>query len=673
MATDDTIRKVQELRRLVAHHDRLYYLSATPEISDREYDDLHKSLVTLETTFPELVTPDSPTQRVGGEPIASFSQVRHTVSMLSLDNTYSTDDLHAYDERTRKLLPDTEFTYVVEPKIDGVAVSVRYESGRFVRAVTRGDGSTGDDISENVRTIRSLPLTLLPAAGIGVPDVLEVRGEIFMSRNGFTALNEQRRESGLVEFANPRNACAGSLKTLDSREVAKRRLGIILYGAAEYSPDGPMLQTTLMAAFSSMGLPTPPVQWECSSMSDVTRRIDELLTLKSDFPFEIDGAVIKINQRSLHAQVGTTGKSVKWAIAYKYEPERALTRLREITIQVGRTGVLTPVAELEPVQLSGTEVRRATLHNFDEMRRKDIRVGDWVVVEKAGEIIPAIIQVDTSRRSGGEQPFEIPLQCPSCAGAITKMEGEVAFRCQSLQCPAQLKHWIRHFASRTAMNVDGLGESLIEKMVDAGLLRSPADLYDLSVETLVTLERMGELSAKNLIKAIEDSKSAGLARLLVSLGIRHVGVGVAATLEAHFDSIQTIQSATKEALQNIPDIGPTVAASIVDYFANPAILTLIDRLKRSGVLMSRLQGVEGPSTGPLTGKVFLFTGELQRMTRGQAESAVRSRGAKTAAAISLKVNVVVAGDAAGSKLKKARDLGLLVLDENRFLQLLDES
>lgn len=671
MVTDDIANQVRELRRVVEHHNRLYYLASTPEISDREYDALYKSLVDLEQRYPELVTPDSPTQRVGDAPLAAFQQVRHAVPMLSLDNTYTVEDLRAYDERVRKQTPNEIVTYVVEPKIDGVAVSLRYEAGRLVRGATRGDGSVGDDITANIRTILGLPLTLTSTPSCSVPEFLEVRGEVFMSKSGFAALNELRRDEGQAEFANPRNACAGSLKTLDSREVAKRRLGILLYGASEYRPNEPMLQSTLVESFSSLGLPTPPVQWICQSMDEVLVKIEELRGMKTAFPFDIDGAVVKVNERRLHSLMGSTGKSVKWAIAFKYEPERATTRLNEITVQVGRTGVLTPVAELEPVHLSGTEVRRATLHNLEEIRRKDIRVGDWVVVEKAGEIIPAIVQVDASRRTGRETQFDFPSQCPSCGEPVTKKDGEVAYRCESLQCPAQLKHWLRHFASRTAMDIDGLGESLIEQLVDGGLVRSPADLYELTLETLTGLERMGDVSASNLLKALDASKAAGLARLLAALGIRHVGVGVASVLEAHFDSLEMIQAAQESDLRNIPDVGPVVAKSIHTFFSNPAIRATLARLKSAGIQTHRSIPEEGKNSGALSGKVFLFTGELTGMTRGQAEAAVRSRGAKTAATISKKVNVVVAGDAAGSKLKKAQELGITILDEAAFATLLN--
>lgn len=666
-----TVHPEQEAARLraaIERHNRLYYIAASPEISDREYDALHHQLQNLEAKYPEIVTPDSPTQRVGGAPLEGFTTVRHGIPMLSLDNTYSHDDLVEYDTRLHKLLPDVAFQYVVEPKIDGVAVSLLYENGLFIRGATRGDGATGDDITQNLRTILGIPLKLL---GQTVPQRLEVRGEVFMPRAAFVALNEQRREAGEAEFANPRNACAGSLKMLDSQEVARRRLGIILYAAAEWVPDEPNTQVGLLERLEVLQFPTPPIHWCCADMAAVLQRINELASMKAAFPFDIDGAVVKVNERSLYGRLGATGKSVRWAIAYKYEPEQAVTRLREITVQVGRTGVLTPVAELEPVQLSGTEVKRATLHNMDEIRRKDIRVGDWVVVEKAGEIIPAVVRVEISRRNGSERAFNMPASCPSCGQPVGQRDGQIAFRCENLQCAAQVKNWIRHFAARPAMDIDGLGEQLVNQLVDTGLLRGPGDIFVLTREQLLTLERMGDLSAANLITAIGKCKQAGLARVLLALGIPHVGQGVAGTLEAHFASMQDLLAAGQDQLKAIPDVGPVVAASIVRFLAMPDIVALVARLAKAGVDMTR-RGT-GITLGPLTGKAFVLTGELASMTRSEAEAAIRGLGGQTRSSVSKNTHYLVAGEAAGSKLKKAQELGVPVLDEEAFRSLLADA
>ncbi|MBI9021113.1 MAG: NAD-dependent DNA ligase LigA, partial [Verrucomicrobia bacterium] len=545
-----------EIAKLCAEIDlnnALYYEKAHPSISDREYDALLRRLEDLEKQFPELVKPDSPAHRVGGSPQKEFKHVRHTVPMISLANTYNKEELVEFDGRVKKLLGEKEYTYVLEPKIDGVAISLRYEYGKLVRAVTRGDGTTGDDVTANIRTIRSIPLILSGSP----PEILEVRGEVYMTRDGFAKLNEERQEAGLEPFANPRNACAGSLKQLDPRVVAARPLDALFYGlgesSANYSSHEEMLQS-----LTQYGLRITPRLWVCEGISEILDQLDVLESLKRSFPFEMDGGVIKINQRDLYETLGSTAKSPRWAVAYKYEPEQAETLLKEITLQIGRTGVLTPVAELQPVQLAGTVVKRATLHNEDEIRRKDIRVGDRVIVEKAGEIIPAVVRVVTEKRTGQEKPFDMQAACHALGITPVKIEGEVAWRIDDLHHPAMLKRWLTHFASRNGMDIDGLGESIVEGLVDAGLVKNPADLYDLKKSQLLGLEGFKEKKAANLLAGIEASKTRPFDRILFALGIRHVGSGSARVLAQNFPNIGKIMAADVQTLEQIRDIGPIV-------------------------------------------------------------------------------------------------------------------
>jgi len=655
-------KETEKLRTEIERHNRLYYVEAAPEISDREYDALLKRLEVLEKQFSELVTPDSPTQRVGGEPLKGFQNVRHTVPMISLANTYSKDELVEFDGRVRKLLSDTEYTYVLEPKIDGVAISLRYEDGLLVRAVTRGDGTTGDDVTANIKTIRSIPLRLSKDA----PDVLEVRGEVYMTRNGFAKLNDERQEAGLDAFANPRNACAGSLKQLDPRIVAKRPLDAVFYGLGECSTNFETHEQ-MLSSFTQYGIRITPQYWSCAEISEILAKLDALEEMKSSFPFEMDGGVIKVNQRDLYETLGSTAKSPRWAVAYKYEPEQAETLLKEITIQIGRTGVLTPVAELEPVQLSGTVVKRATLHNEDEIKRKDIRIGDRVIVEKAGEIIPAVVRVVTEKRTGKETPFDMQAVCKALDIAPVKREGEVAWRIADLHHPAMLKRWLTYFASRGAMDIAGLGESVVEQLVDELDLKSPADLYDMTKEQLLGLERFAEKSAQNLIHAIEASKQQPLARVLFALGIPHVGAGAARILADHFGSLDALLEADLETLQDIRDIGPIVGQSILDFFASDETRRLIERLRAAGVNFAQSAGGQ---TDELAGLTFVLTGTMESMTREEAGEVIQQRGGTVSSSVSKNTDYVVAGEKAGSKRKKAEELDVKILDESAFLELL---
>ncbi len=658
-------KETEKLRTEIERHNRLYYVEAAPEISDRDYDALLKRLETLEKQFPELAAPDSPTRRVGGEPLKGFENVRHTVPMISLANTYNKEELVEFDGRVRKLLGGTPYSYVLEPKIDGVAISLRYKNGLLVRAVTRGDGTTGDDVTANIRTIKSIPLRLTN----NPPEVLEVRGEVYMTRKGFAALNEERQEAGLEPFANPRNACAGSLKQLDPREVARRPLDALFYGLGECSVDFQTHQEMLQS-LTHYGLRITPRHWLCAEITDVLEKLDVLQNMRHEFPFEMDGGVIKVNQRDLYETLGSTAKSPRWAVAYKYEPEQAETTLKEITIQIGRTGVLTPVAELEPVQLAGTVVKRATLHNEDEIKRKDIRVGDRVIVEKAGEIIPAVVRVVTEKRTGNETPFDMQAACKALGINPVKNEGEVAWRIDDLHHPAMLKRWLTYFASRNGMDIEGLGESIVEQIVDTGLVKSPADLYDLKKSQFLGLEGFKDKKAQNLIDGIEASKSRPFDRILFALGIRHVGSGSARVLAQSFPDIEKLMTAEIQTLEEIRDIGPVVGKSICDFFQASENRKLIERLQAAGVNFA--QTVQAASD-EFAGLTFVLTGTMESLSREEAGELIRARGGSVSSSVSKNTSYVVAGEKAGSKLTKAEELGVKVLDETAFLKLLGSS
>lgn len=655
-------KEIEKLCYEIDLNNRLYYVDAAPEISDREYDNMVRRLEDLEKQFPELVRPDSPTQRVGGAPLKEFQSVRHTVPMISLANTYNKEELVEFDGRVKKLLGGTPYSYVLEPKIDGVAISLHYENGLLVRAVTRGDGTTGDDVTANIRTIKSIPLRLTN----NPPEVLEVRGEVYMTRKGFAVLNEERQDAGLEPFANPRNACAGSLKQLDPRIVAARPLDALFYGLGECSAAFETHEK-MLAALANYGLRIAPQFWVCGEIAEVLEKLDVLAGMKHSFPFEMDGGVIKVNQRGLYETLGSTAKSPRWAVAYKYEPEQAETLLKEITIQIGRTGVLTPVAELEPVQLAGTVVKRATLHNEDEIKRKDIRTGDRVIVEKAGEIIPAVVRVVTEKRTGKEKPFDMQAACKALGITPVKIEGEVAWRIDDLHHPAMLKRWLTYFASRNGMDIEGLGESIVDQIVDAGLVKSPADLYDLKKSQLLGLEGFKEKKAQNLIDGIEASKSRPFDRILFALGIRHVGSGSARVLAQSFPDIEKLMAAPVETLEEIRDIGPVVGKSICDFFQTPANRKLVERLQAAGVNFEQTSKAASDEFASLT---FVLTGTMESLSREEAGEQIRARGGSVSSSVSKNTSYVVAGEKAGSKLTKAEELGVKVLDEAAFLKLL---
>jgi DNA ligase (NAD+) len=644
---------VKEIRRL----DRAYYEEAAPLASDQDYDALYRELLELEAAHPELRTADSPSQRVGGAPLPHFTAVAHAVPMQSLDNTYSAAELEAFVDRIQRALEGEKLSFVIEPKIDGVAVSVRYEHGRLAQGLTRGDGQRGDDITANLRTIRDLPLEIRNDAA-----VLEVRGEVYYPRAAFDQLNRQRTAAGEATFANPRNAAAGTLKQLDSRLVAKRPLSIVLYGPGELKGVACATQEEWLKLIAKAGLPVPEKTRSCATKAELLAAVEELDTERRRFAYATDGAVVKLNAWRLRNALGTTSKAPRWAIAYKYSAEKAVTTLEGVTFQVGRTGVITPVAELKPVLLAGTTVARATLHNFEEIKRKDIRIGDRVNVEKAGEVIPAVLGAVTEARTGKERAIAPPHTCPACE---TELGWDGIFlRCPNPSCPAQTQRRLQHFAQRGAMDIDGLGESLVEQLVAADLVKDPADLYRLTLEQLSGLERMAEKSAQNVLAGIEASKRGDLWRLIFGLGILHVGAGSARTLANHFGSLEKLAEATEEELQAIHDIGEVVARSIVTWFASGENRELLRRLREAGV-RREAQRVKASGGTRLAGKTFVLTGTLS-VPREEVAERIRAAGGKVSGSVSKKTDYVVAGENAGSKLADAERLGVTVLTEAEF-------
>lgn len=662
--------RVAELRKTIAHHDRLYYEQAKPEITDREYDALYRELVDLERADPELVTADSPTQKVGGRPQGAFSQVRHLVPMQSLDNTYSAGEIGEFVERLQRLLPGEEIPFTIEPKVDGVAIALLYEKGRLVRAATRGDGTTGDEVTRNIRTIGVIPVQLHGK----VPDVLEVRGEVYLPKETFARINAERDEQGLSTFANPRNAAAGTLKQLDPNIVAERKLSAVFYGYGAVEPGTalPKRMEEFFGQLKAWGLPVNPRHWLARDAAEVTAAITELGAIRRDFPFETDGAVIKVDQIAQHARLGSTSKAPRWAIAYKYEPEQARTRLLDITIQVGRSGVLTPVAELEPVFVAGSTVARATLHNEEEIARKDLRIGDRVLVEKAGDVIPAVVGVLTAERDGSERPFRMPDHCPVCKAPVSRAEGEVAVRCANPGCGAQVRRRIEYFASRSSMDIEGLGEAMVTQLVDAGLVRDVADLYALRAEQLLPLERMGEKSVSNLLAAIAASREQPLWRLLAALGIPHVGVTVARTLASSFGTIDRLAAASVEELCAVEEIGEIMASAIHGWIRDPEVVKLLGKLRDAGLNFGERDPKESApaADGPLKGTTWVLTGTLS-ISREEAAEMIRAKGGKVSGSVSAKTTYLLAGEEAGSKLDKAQKLGVKVLNEEEFRKLAD--
>jgi len=669
---------VEEIRR----HDHAYHILAQPTISDQEYDRLYHQLIDLETKFPDLITPDSPTQRVGGQPLKEFKPIRHLKPMTSLDNTYSQEDLREFVNRVQRLLPKETLEWIVEPKIDGVAMNLRYEQGLFTSGATRGDGTTGDDITANLKTIRSIPMRLQRRPGFkgDIPEVMEVRGEVYLTKSGFQKLNAERKTAGEETFANPRNAAAGSLKQLDPRIVAKRPLDIILYGVGQVEGvEQPFhTQAEMLAWLKALGFKTPERTWHCRSADELIAAVQELDELRRKFAYETDGAVVKLNSFAQREKAGFTSKAPRWAIAYKYAAEQAETRLKGVTVQVGRTGALTPVAELEPVFLAGSTISRATLHNEDYIRQKDIRIGDTVTIEKAGEVIPAVVDVVLTRRTGKEIPFRFPQTCPECGSKVSRSAGlsegdeGVVWRCINPDCPAQIRGRIEHWCSRAAMDVEGGGEVLVRQLVGSGLVRDVADLYRLKLDEVANLERMAEKSARNFLDGVQWSRTREMWGGLYGLGILHVGAGVAKALGRCFATVDDVFAASVEHLTHCEDVGEVIANSIVEWHGDPRHGKLLERLRQAGVNFKSELYQPQAKAGPLTGKTFVITGTLPHLKREEAAVRIEAAGGKVSSSVSKKTDYVVAGEEAGSKLDKAQKLRVRIIDEAELVKLIGE-
>jgi DNA ligase (NAD+) len=661
--TADPARRIEKLRDEIRYHDRKYYVEAAPEISDLDYDRLLAELKRLESAYPDLVTPDSPTQRIGDRPIESLRSVEHRVPMLSIENTYSTAELRQYGERVRKLLGGESAQWVVELKIDGVAVSIVYVDGLLERSVTRGDGRVGDDITHNIRTIAGVPLKL---TGHRVPKVLEIRGEVYMANSDLVRLNEEQSRRGEPTFANPRNATAGAIRMLDPRICASRRLRLFCHGIGYC--EGLQAQTHMefLREITRYGLPPTPLAECFPDFEAAMRHCDSLIERLHEFDFEVDGLVLKINDFGQRETLGATSKSPRWVVAYKFEKYEAPTRLTAIRVYVGKTGAVTPVAELEPVQLAGTTVSRASLHNADEIERKDVRPGDVVIVEKAGKIIPHIVRVEKHERTGPLRKFRFPERCPDCDTPLVRDEGQVVIRCPNRICPAQIKQRMEHFASRAAMDIEGLGEKLVEQLVDAGLVRSYGDLYRLKLDDLIALERMGRKSSESLLVEIQSSKGRGLERLLNGLAIRHVGSRVAGLLAEQYDSLDEIAAASVDELSGISEIGPVIARSVHQYLHSASGRRTIEELRSAGVSLKSASDRRRRHSALLAGKTLVVTGTLARYTRDEAHRLIETHGGRHASSVSKKTDYVIAGENPGSKLDKAKELKITVLSEEQF-------
>lgn len=657
-----------DLRRQINYHNYRYYILNEPEVEDNVYDRLMRRLIAIEEFYPELVTADSPTQRVGIAPQVGFNRVTHLTPMKSLGNAFSADELRAFDSRVKNGLGVKDVEYVVEHKIDGLAINIVYENGILVRGATRGDGIEGEDVTANIRTIKSVPLALM-SEGQGIPEILEVRGEVYMPRQAFERLNAERREKNEPLLANPRNAAAGSLRQLDPRETAKRTLDVFLYGIGVSGSFKPKTHVEMLAYLRRIGLKVNPYYKVFSTIDEVIDYCVSWKDKRSELPYDIDGLVIKVNNMAYQQVLGATAKDPRWAIAFKFPAEQATTVVEDIFIGVGRTGILTPTAILRPVQLAGSVVSRATLHNEDYIQEKDIRIGDTVIIHKAGEVIPEVVSVVKEKRTGREQPFIMPKTCPECGSPATRKPGEAAHKCTNPSCPALLREGLIHFVSRDAMNIEGLGPAMITSLLNAGLVNDIADFYKLKTEELADLERMGKKSAQNLIDAIEKSKDAGLARVLFGLGIRYVGIKAAGIIARHFGTIDAVAKADMSELMQLNEIGKKIAESVVAYFGNPDNIEIIERLKSAGVRMTeKNHAAEGEQI--FAGLNFVLTGTLASMTRAEATALIEARGGKVSGSVSKKTSYVIAGAEAGSKLEKAHALGVAVLTEEEFKEML---
>jgi DNA ligase (NAD+) len=659
MKKKEAEKEIENLRKQIRHHDRKYYVEDNPEISDYEYDQLVKKLEELEGQYPNLITPDSPTQRVSGEPANEFPNVEHKIQMLSLDNTYNFDELREFHKRVRKKIPECK--YVVEPKIDGLGVALLYENGGLIRGATRGDGRIGEDVTLNLKTIRSIPLIINDERLKNI----EVRGEVFMSLSGFKKMNLDREKNGEPVFANPRNASAGSIRQLDPKIPASRPLDIFIYSLSFIEGIGFYTHWESQKALKEAGFKINPLSKLCSSLDAVIEYCTELEIMRDELDYEIDGAVIKVNELEHQRTLGATTKHPRWAIAYKFKARQATTKLLDIRVQVGRTGALTPVAVLEPVEVGGVTISRATLHNEDEIKRKDLKIGDVVLVERSGDVIPQVVKAISEKRTGSEKPFSMPKECPICGGEVKRPEGEARWRCLNLQCPAQLKRRIGHFAAKGAMDIEHLGPETIDKLLDAKLIAGLEDLYSLKKEDLLKLEGFEEKSAVNLISSIEESKTKELSRLIFGLGIRHVGQYAAQLLASRYSTLDNLSKAMGYQLEGIKGIGKESAESILEFFADEDNQRLIQAMKDRGINPR----VKKP--GPLEKKQFVFTGSMKNITRGEAKELVENLGGIVSGSVSKNTDYVVVGEKPGSKFEKAKKLGVKIVDEEEFKKIVE--
>ena len=679
MTREEAITELEKLRKEIEYHNYLYYVKDAPIISDAEYDRLFRRLLEIEAQFPDLVTPDSPSQRVGAPPAEEFKQVKHKVPMLSLQNAMDEGEIREFDARLKRFLGrSVVFDYVVEPKFDGLSAELIYENGVLVAGATRGDGFVGEDVTANLKTVRSIPLRLREgrneATGevVAVPPLIEVRGEVIMPIEKFEALNKEREAKGEPPFANPRNAAAGSVRQLDPAITASRPLDFYAYSIGVVEGLEIRSQWQLLGTLMALGFKVSSLVKKVHGIEEAVAEYRKMMALRDTLPFEIDGMVLKVDDFALQRELGEVSRSPRWALACKFPPRREVTKVEKVIVQVGRTGILTPVAVLTPVKVGGVTVKRATLHNEDEVARKDVREGDYVLVQRAGDVIPEVVEVLKDRRKGDEKPFVMPDKCPVCGGVVVREEGEVARRCIQANCPAQLKERIIHFASKRAMDIEHLGEKMADQLVDRGLVRDVADIYSLTFEQVVGLERMAKKSAENLLNAIERSKSRPLSRVIFALGIRHVGEALARSLATHFGSMDALMNASEEELLKVEDIGPIVAKSISDFFRQEANRRVVERLKEAGVSMTEKKE-ERSVAEEFAGKTFVFTGALRAMTRDKAQEIVVSFGGKAGSSVSRKTDYVVAGEEAGSKLAKARELGVKVISEDEFLAMIERA
>jgi DNA ligase (NAD+) len=667
MTEEEAKKRIEELRKLIEYHNYRYYVLDSPEISDAEYDALMRELIELEEKFPQFVTPDSPTQRVGAPPLEVFPTFRHRVPMLSLQNAFTEEDLIAFDKRIKRFLgmdEDEKIEYCAELKMDGLAVSLTYENGVLTNGATRGDGFEGEDVTPNLKTIRAIPLRInIP----NPPAIIEVRGEVIMNKRDFEELNRQRAEAGEPLFANPRNAAAGSVRQLDSSITAQRKLDIFIYGVGFCEGYEFKTQYEVLSILKEWGFKVNPHFRLCNGIEEAIEYCKEWTEKQRSLPYETDGTVIKVNSLLLQTELGTLARSPRWAIAFKFPAEQGVTQIEDIIVQVGRTGTLTPVAVLKPVEVGGVTISRATLHNEDEIRRLGVKVKDWVVVQRAGEVIPEVVSVVTSRRTGEEIEFEMPKRCPVCGSEVVRFPDEVAYRCINYACPAQVKERIYHFASRDAMNIEGLGKEWVDKFVDEGLIKDAADLYYLKIWDLLKLERMGEKLARKLLNNIEKSKKTELHRLIYALGIRHVGESTARLLAQHFGSLERLMNASLEEISNIPGIGSVVGESIYRFFREPHNRELIEKLKKAGV---RVEEEKVPGEKPLAGQRIVFTGALHSMERSKAEEIVAKLGGIPSSSVSRNITLVVVGENPGSKYQRALELGIKTINEEEFLEMI---